>query len=63
MGGGLSRTRTVISYRSDLDKARAEPLAEIVRSAGLTSAYAELSGDGDDAPGVLQINFDKDAEK
>ena len=38
-------------------------LAEIVRSAGVASAYTEISGYGDDAPGVLQINFAGDAEK
>ena len=63
MGGGVNRTRTVVSYWSDLDKPRADALAEILRSAGVASAYAELSGDGDDAPGVLQINFGSDAEK
>lgn len=46
MGGGLNRSRTVLSYWSDLDKPRAEALAEIVRSAGVASAYAEISGDG-----------------
>jgi hypothetical protein len=60
---GIGRTRTIVSYWSDLDKPRAEALAEIVRSEGLASAYAELSGDGDDAPGVLQISFGRDAEK
>ena len=55
--------RTVVSYWSDLDKPRADALAEILRSAGVASAYAELSGGGDDAPGVLQINFGSDAEK
>jgi len=63
IGGGVNRTRTVVSYWSDLDKPRADALAEILRSAGVASAYAELSGDGDDAPGVLQINFGSDAEK
>jgi hypothetical protein len=55
--------RTVVSYWSDLDKPRADALAEILRSAGVASAYGELSGGGDDAPGVLQINFGSDAEK
>jgi hypothetical protein len=59
----LGRTRTIVSYYSDLDKARAEALAEIVRAAGPPDARAELSGKGDDAPGVLQINFGRDAEK
>ncbi|MGH4010361.1 MAG: eCIS core domain-containing protein [Pseudonocardiaceae bacterium] len=63
MSGSLNRSRTVVSYWSDLDKPRAEALAEIVRSEGVASVYAELSGDGDDAPGVLQINFGRDAEK
>ena len=63
MGGGLNRSRTVLSYWSDLDKPRAEALAEIVRSAGVASAYAEISGSGDDVSGVLQINFARDAEK
>jgi tRNA(Arg) A34 adenosine deaminase TadA len=63
MGGGLGRTRTIISYRSDLDKAKAEALAEIVRSKGVPTASAELSGSGDDDPGVLTIWFGRDAEK
>lgn len=63
MGGGLGRTRTVVSYFSDLDKARAEALAEIVRAGGIATARAELSGGGDDAPGVLQIFFGRDAER
>ena len=62
MTGGLNRSRTVVSYWSDLDKPRAQALAEIVRSEGVSSVDAELSGDGDDAPGVLQINFGRDAE-
>jgi hypothetical protein len=53
----------VVSYWSDLNKPRADALAEILRSAGVASAYAELSGGGDDAPGILQINFGSDAEK
>jgi hypothetical protein len=60
---GLNRSRTVVIYFSDIDKPRAETLAEIVRSAGVASAYAEFSGDGDDAPGVVQIFFGRDAEK
>jgi Domain of unknown function (DUF4157) len=63
IGGGLGRTRTIISYRSDLDKAKAEALAEIVRSKGVPTASAELSGSGDDDPGVLTIWFSRDAEK
>ena len=39
--------RTVVSYWSDLDKPRADALAEILRSAGVASAYGELSGGGD----------------
>jgi hypothetical protein len=61
--GGLGRTRTIISYRNDLDKAKAEALAEIVRSKGVPTASAELSGSGDDDPGVLTIWFGRDAEK
>ena len=63
MTGALNIRRTKVSYFSDLDKPRAEALAEIVRSEGVSSVYAELSGDGDDAPGVLQIFFGIDAEK
>jgi len=63
MSGALNRARTVVSYRSHLDKPRAEELAQTVRSEGVPSAYAEVSGDGDDAPGVLQIFFGRDAEK
>jgi hypothetical protein len=63
MGGGLNRSRTAVIYWSYLDKPRAEALAEIVRAEGVPSAFAELSGDGEDAPGTLQINFGRDAEK
>jgi hypothetical protein len=63
MTGGLNRRRTIVSYSSDLDKPRAEALAEIVRSEGVSSVDAELSGDGDEAPGVLTIFLGRDAEK
>ena len=63
IGAGLGRTRTTISYRSDLDKAKAEALVEIVRSHGVPTASAELSGSGDGDPGVLTIWFARDAEK
>ena len=63
MGGGQNRSRTAVVYWSHLDKARAEALAEIVRAEGVPSAFAELSGDGEDAPGTLQVNFGRDAEK
>jgi hypothetical protein len=53
----------MVSYFSNLDQARAEALAAIVRSEGLALTYAELGGDGDDIPGVLQIFFGRDAEK
>ena len=63
MGAGFGRMRTIISYRSDLDKAKAEALAKIVRTKGVPTASAELSGSGDDDPGVLTIWFGRDAEK
>ena len=63
MGGGLGRTRTIVSYRNELDEAKAEALAGIVRSKGVPTARAELSGSGNDDPGVLTIWFGKDAEK
>src|SRR5205823_3231135 len=63
LGGGLGRKRTIIFYRSYLDKAKAEALAEIVRSKGVPTASAELSGSSDDDPGVLTIYFGRDAER
>lgn len=60
---GLNHIYTVVSYASDLDKARAEALAEIVRSVGVRSVYVHLNGAGDADPGVLQIYFGRDAEK
>ena len=63
MGGGQGRTRTAVFYRSDLDKARAEMLAEIIRAEGVATARAERTGDGEDAPGTLQAFFGSDAEK
>jgi hypothetical protein len=62
MWGG-SRSRTFVSYFDALDKPRAESLAEILRSNGLPEAFAEVSGDGDDTPGHLQVTFGRDAEK
>ena len=61
--GGIHRTRTAVIYFADLDKPRAEALAEIVRAGGVPSARVELSGDGTAAPGVVQIFFGSDAEK
>jgi hypothetical protein len=63
MGGGVSRRSTIISYRSDLDSAKAEALAEIVRSHGVPTARIELSGSGDGDPGVLTIWFGRDVER
>jgi hypothetical protein len=63
MGGGMGRSRTIVSYRSTLDQAKAEALAEIVRAAGVPTARAEVSGKGDGDPGVLTIWFGRDAEK
>jgi hypothetical protein len=60
--GGGGRTRTVVVYFSDLDKARAEALAEIVR-AEVPTVRAERSGSGDDDPGSVQIMFGSDAER
>jgi hypothetical protein len=62
-GGGLNRAHTIIDYRSPLDKAKAEALAELVRASGVPTATAELTGNGDGDPGVLQIWFGRDAEK
>ena len=63
MGGGVGRTRTIVSYRSELDEAKAEALAAIVRANGVPTARAELSGSGNDDPGVLTIWFGRDVEK
>ena len=63
MSGGLTRSRTTVVYFSDLDKPRAEALAEIVRAQGVLSARAERSGGGDDDPGSVQIMFGSDAER
>jgi hypothetical protein len=63
MMGGPSRSRTIVVYFADLDKPRAEALAEIVRSVGVPTATTELSGNGDGDPGSLEIFFGRDAEK
>jgi hypothetical protein len=60
-GGGSARTEVV--YWSDLDKPRAEALAEILLSEGLSSTIFWLSGDGSKSPGHLQIHFGKDASE
>jgi Domain of unknown function (DUF4157) len=61
--GGLGRKRTIVSYPSDLDKPKAEALAEIVRAVGVSMVYAEINGSGDGDPGVLTIWLGRDAEK
>jgi hypothetical protein len=61
--GWIGRTRTIVSYGSDLDKARAKALADIVRSAGVSTVEVEISGDGSSDPGVLTIWFGRDAER
>ncbi|HZI77009.1 MAG TPA: hypothetical protein VFD73_23835, partial [Gemmatimonadales bacterium] len=56
-------SRTSVNYKSDLDKPRAEALAEIVRAEGVATARVERSGDGDGDPGTVQIFFGRDAEE
>jgi hypothetical protein len=63
MGGGGGRTLTRVIYWSEYDRPRAETLAELLRAEGLTEAKADSGGDGNKAPGYLQINFGRDAEK
>jgi Domain of unknown function (DUF4157) len=63
IGGGFGRTRTIVSYPSELDKPKAEALVKILRSAGVPTAYSQINGAGDGDPGVLTIWFGKDAEK
>jgi hypothetical protein len=67
MGGGDQRSRTIVTYFNDLDKARAEALAEIVRAEGVPTCRAERVQRGgapdDDTPGVVQIFFGSDAER
>lgn len=63
MGGAGGRMRTIVSYRSDLDKAKAEALAATLRSAGVSTVRIEINGEGDGDPGVLTIWFGRDAEK
>ncbi len=62
MGGG-ARTLTRVIYWSEYDKPRAEKLAELLRAEGLPAARADSGGDPTNAPGYLQINFGRDAEK
>ena len=62
MGGG-GRTLTRVIYWSEYDKPRAEKLAELLRAEGLPAARADSGGDSGDAPGYVQINFGRDAEK
>jgi hypothetical protein len=60
-GGGSTLTRVI--YWSEYDKPRAEKLAELLRAEGLPEARAYSGGDPRNAPGYLQINFGRDAEK
>lgn len=60
-GGGRTLTRVI--YWSEYDRPRAEQLAELLRAEGLPAAKAESGGDPDKAPGHLQVNFGRDAEK
>ena len=62
MGGG-GRTLTRVVYWSEYDKPRAEQLAELLRAEGLPTARAESGGDTGKAPGYVQVNFGRDAEK
>jgi hypothetical protein len=62
MGGG-GRTLTRVIYWSEYDKPRAEQLAALLRAEGLPTARAESGGDPGKAPGYVQINFGRDAEK
>jgi len=63
VGGGFFWKRTRVVYWSTLDKQRAEDLAEIVRASGVPGATTEQSGDGDDDPGHVQVNFGEDASR
>jgi hypothetical protein len=60
--GGLNGSRTSVIYWSQLDKPRAEALAEIVRAAGIPEVRVEFGGTEKD-PGHVQINFGRDAER
>lgn len=60
--GGYDRSRTAVVYFSDLDKPRAEALAAFLRAQGIATAYAEMSGDGGDDPGGMQIMFGRDID-
>ena len=62
MGGGGGRTLTRVIYWSEYDRPRAEKLAELLRAEGLPQAKVDSGGDGK-APGYLQVNFGRDAEK
>jgi hypothetical protein len=62
MGGGGGRTLTRVVYWSEYDRPRAEKLAELLRAEGLPQARADSGGSGK-APGYLQIDFGRDAEK
>ena len=60
--GGSTRARTVVLYFSDLDKPRAEALADIVRAEGLPGVATEMSGSGQGTPSALYFMFGTDAE-
>jgi hypothetical protein len=59
--GWGSRKYTRIVYFSNLDKPRAEELARIAQSLGITTALAERSGDGLGVPGSIQVMLGLDA--
>jgi hypothetical protein len=50
-------------YWSEYDRPRAEQLAELLRAEGLPAARADSGGDPGRAPGYVQIDFGRDAEK
>jgi hypothetical protein len=61
-GGGANRSRTVVVYFADLDRSRAEALAEIARPE-VPAITTEMSGAGKGEPGHVQIMFGSDSEK
>jgi hypothetical protein len=63
-GGSSAQTRTLVVYWSDLDKARAEALAEIVRAVGVPTAHVDHDTLAEDpVPGHVQIMLGQDAER
>ena len=60
-GNWAHQKQTVVYYLSDLARSKAEALAEIIRSTGVSSASTKPPIDRNGTPGILIVAFGSDA--